>query len=68
MAKRGRVVNVNTVYDDLTNINRKLVSKYKLSKIFTSAVLEKGKQKVVRFNYKLEDEDDLDNVVEYMSK
>ena len=46
MAKRGRVVNVNTVYDDLTNINRKLVSKYKLSKIFTSAVLEKGKQKV----------------------
>ena len=67
MAKRGRVVNVNTVYDDLTNINRKLVSKYKLSKIFTSAVLEKGKQKVVRFNYKLEDEDDLDNVVEYMS-
>ena len=67
MAKKGRVVNVNTVYDDLTNINRKLVSKYKLSKILTSAVLEKGKEKVVRFNYKLENEDDLDNVVEYMS-
>ena len=66
MAK-GRVVTVFSVYDDLTNISRKLVSKYKLSKILGTAVVKKGQQKVVYVNYKLENKDDVDNVVEYMS-
>ena len=66
MAK-GRVVTVFSVYDDLTNISRRLVSKYKLSKILGTAVVKKGQQKVVYVNYKLENKDDVDNVVEYMS-
>ena len=44
MAK-GRVVTVFSVYDDLTNISRKLVSKYKLSKILGTAVVKKGSAK-----------------------
>ena len=62
----GRSVQVNTIYDDLTNVKGALVRKYGIRDILNRSTITKGKQKVIHVNHLYDDIDDVPKLVAYL--
>ena len=60
-----RIVNIHSVYDDLTNVKGALVRKYGIRDILNRSTITK-KQKVIHINHLFDDTGDVPKLVEYL--